>query len=512
VEDSTRLHFATLKNTDDITVSKASDSSVLFNFTVPHYTKAQVDSIAATLSGGSTIDTSGAFLVDADSVAPNTIRFYKGTGYKDFVFTGTDTSHLSDRIDQKFNISDTTGKWFSWGYKRNDSVFLCKNTTCVFIFKDSSGGGGGSSNLDTSFLRIRANGLYTAFKQNKGIIIENTTVDGTTQQNSPPLIFRGGQNGAPYWYRIQAEGQQITIAYSTDSINYSPKFILNRIGEISGISNATASGYFSASQFTGTKMNLLSSSGYGVFGANRAPNPLAQLELVDSTRGFLKNRVSTDRKLSMTSGIYAGTLTSGGSGYANATGSRSFSGGSGTGATATMTISGGVITNVNLGSGNGVGYKIGDVLGCSNCGAGTGFQYTVTKLTGDTAKGLELVDTSISAPQHYVGNIDGYGDAWQNGFNTTSASTFRTTYGNDYIFTGSTATATLPTIYSNVLGRANAIRIINNGSGSITVNTNTGNVLIPKSSTTATNTITIVSGASAEIMPIGTYFKVLYNN
>lgn len=41
--------------------------------------------------------------------------------------------------------SDTTGKWFSWGYRSHDSVYFCKNTTCTFIYKDSVGGGGTDS-------------------------------------------------------------------------------------------------------------------------------------------------------------------------------------------------------------------------------------------------------------------------------------------------------------------------------------------------------------------------------
>lgn len=127
-------------------------------------------------------DTANKWLSDVDSVAPNTIRFYKGTGYKDFVFTGVDTSHLSDRINQKFNTTDTTGKWladgvisvttlpdssgFVFSYKNGlsdtiklsgvagisfygknatkDSTILLLTDGTRFAAKDSIGAGGGS--------------------------------------------------------------------------------------------------------------------------------------------------------------------------------------------------------------------------------------------------------------------------------------------------------------------------------------------------------------------------------
>lgn len=54
----------------------------------------------------------------------------------------------------KLNISDTTGKWISRIYRSHDSVYACKNTTCVLAFIDSTG----SSGSDTSYFRSPGTG------------------------------------------------------------------------------------------------------------------------------------------------------------------------------------------------------------------------------------------------------------------------------------------------------------------------------------------------------------------
>jgi hypothetical protein len=59
------------------------------------------------------------------------------------------------------------------------------------------------------------------------------------------------------------------------------------------------------------------------------------------------------------------------------------------------------------------------------------------------------------------------------------------------------------------LGRGNAIEIKNRGSGTITLNSNTGSTIY---STSSVGSINIVAGAACRLMPDGTYFNVQFNN
>jgi len=77
------------------------------------------------------------------------------------------------------------------------------------------------------------------------------------------------------------------------------------------------------------------------------------------------------------------------------------------------------------------------------------------------------------------------------------------------VFTGTTSTWTLPAVSSTLLGRQNAIWIKNRGTGSITLNSDTGSTLY---TTSAQSTITIAAGAAVELLPDGTYFNVMFNN
>jgi hypothetical protein len=65
-------------------------------------------------------------------------------GHKVYWFDWTDSS-WNEFGGGGLSPSDTTGKWFSWGYRSHDSVYFCKNTTCTFIYKDSVGSGGTDS-------------------------------------------------------------------------------------------------------------------------------------------------------------------------------------------------------------------------------------------------------------------------------------------------------------------------------------------------------------------------------
>jgi len=50
-----------------------------------------------------------------------------------------DSIVLQNSIATKLNITDTTGKWVSNIRRSNDSVFILKNTTWTFVYKDSTG-------------------------------------------------------------------------------------------------------------------------------------------------------------------------------------------------------------------------------------------------------------------------------------------------------------------------------------------------------------------------------------
>jgi hypothetical protein len=57
----------------------------------------------------------------------------------------TDTTSLSNRINLKLNITDTTNKWVQDVYARNDSLFKFKNGVEVFVDSIGAGGGGSSA-------------------------------------------------------------------------------------------------------------------------------------------------------------------------------------------------------------------------------------------------------------------------------------------------------------------------------------------------------------------------------
>jgi hypothetical protein len=111
VEDSTKLHFPTLKNTDDITISKASDSAVLLQFTHPHYTKDQVDSIKATITAdgitrAELIDTANNKVNKTDVSGGTINQVLKKNSSTDYDWSwqdesGIDTTSLSNRINAK---------------------------------------------------------------------------------------------------------------------------------------------------------------------------------------------------------------------------------------------------------------------------------------------------------------------------------------------------------------------------------------------------------------------------
>lgn len=78
--------------------------------------------------------------------------------------------------------------------------------------------------------------------------------------------------------------------------------------------------------------------------------------------------------------------------------------------------------------------------------------------------------------------------------------------GNDYFFTGTTATYTLPALSSNYIGRPFLITIKNRGSGNITVNSNAGGNDIYD--TSAVNTMTILPGEARTFIQDSNYWNV----
>jgi hypothetical protein len=87
----------------------------------------------------------------------------------------------------------------------------------------------------------------------------------------------------------------------------------------------------------------------------------------------------------------------------------------------------------------------------------------------------------------------------------SSAGTLTLAYGNDYVFSGTTTTWTLPAV-SSAVGRLNMITIKNRGSGNITLNSNAGGNDIYN--TSAGSSLVITPGSSYNLMPDGTYFNV----
>lgn len=98
------------------------------------------------------------------------------------------------------------------------------------------------------------------------------------------------------------------------------------------------------------------------------------------------------------------------------------------------------------------------------------------------------------------------GTNWVGSLIVSSAGTLTLKHGEDYVFTGTTATYTLPAVSSSTVGSQNGIKIKNRGSGSITLNSNTGSTIY---NTAAQSTITITAGSAVQLLPDGTYFNVL---
>jgi hypothetical protein len=263
---------------------------------------------------------------------------------------------------------------------------------------------------------------------------------------------------------------------------------------------ATSGGGYRWYQGTSELMTISSAGSLGI--NNISPSVYSLSDIASTTKGVLIPRMTTVQRDTITNLITNATLSQG-SGYTNGTYTNSpLTGGSGSGATATFTVSGGLIQPGVVIVLSGRGYLVSDALSSSSAGAGTGFTLTISSFSG--TPGLSVYNTTTNSNSVYNGTN------WTEGsLNVTSTSTLKVLNGQDYVFTGSTATWTLPVISATILGRQNGIKIKNRGSGTITLNTFSGSTLY---TTSAVATINIIAGAACELMPDGTYHLVMSNN
>lgn len=318
-------------------------------------------------------------------------------------------------------------------------------------------------------------------------------------------IGPGGSAGA---ININATANQIDVgsasgyftisnggAYGVKTIGYTNQFVTNYNGFLAQIVNSVGQGL---------AVNDYSSQTFG------DTSTIADFASTTGLKGFLIPRTTTNKRDSITGAARNVSITTAGSAYTNGTYTAvAITGGSGTGAKANITVSGGIITAATIPSNfQGINYIVGDVFTVPALGGtGSGGTLTVTKagvLAANVAKGLIVQDTSVNQL-----SIHNTGNSWTGKVFNSSASTLTLDYGDDYIFSGTTATYTLPAILTNTQGRQNAIVIKNRGSGTITLNAASGSTIY---TTSAVSTINIIAGAACELLPDGTYFNVLYNN
>ena len=265
-------------------------------------------------------------------------------------------------------------------------------------------------------------------------------------------------------------------------------------------------------QLQGGGSFILMRGGVSVSPTLTVASSTAQMDITHTAKGLLIPRNYSSRKDSLQFVILSFSISNAGSGYTNGSySSVILTNGNGTGARANITISGGEVTVATIRSDfAGINYLPGDILSFSAASVGgTGSGATLTVATGNTllvTKGLMIMDTTTSQLSIYNGTN------WNGSFSSTTASTLNLKHGFDYVFTGTTATYTLPAVITTILGRQNGIIITNLGSGTITLNSPSGSTIMPSSSITAVSTVNIISGASVEILPTGSFFKILYNN
>lgn len=241
-------------------------------------------------------------------------------------------------------------------------------------------GSSGTGLLPTKTLDVVGTGGFSS----------DLTVSGNLLMSGGKELDFGGGSGGNVW--VQNYGSASTrngISYlSADrsTVIYAQTYgvAANRISFGFGIDGSTAT-------IANTDLNIYSKYGNVVIGKSASDSATALLQLVSTTKGFVPPRMTKAQRNAITSGVEAGTITNAGSGGTTGTYGVTMTGGTGSGMQASVVISGGIVTSCTPSTTTpGTGYSVGDVLS-TTAGSISGFQFTVTKLTG--VQGLMIYQT-----------------------------------------------------------------------------------------------------------------------
>jgi hypothetical protein len=430
---------------------------------------------------------------------------------------------------QKFD--STVRRSFTIDTSRTSGGAIFNATTGVLeIPKITGGGGGGSSTVqqDSSFLIATTHPTGGNPRPNKGLLVRDTSATlGTGSVYYTPAIhfqarYNSGANNV--WYRMygttRGSSNDFNIERSTDSVTWTPSYVAAQGYTSSSTAGVVGLGFGSAN-LLGTSI-YIDGRGYASIGIAYPTNGNALS--VNTTGASRYNiglpQVSLTNRNNYPTVLVTVSLVSGGSGYVNGTYSlKAFTNvtGNGVAASGNATVTGGAVTSISVASGGTGGYNVGDTVSISAAnlgGSGSGFTAIVTSVLGDNRDGAINYDSTLNKvifwSKHTHKNQPLIDSTTISGnLTVSSASTLTLAFGNDYVFSGTTATYTLPAISTTAIGRVNAIEIKNRGSGTITLNAASGSTIY---ATSAVSTINIIAGAACRLLPDGTYTLVEYNN